>query len=219
MFLFPPLSGSLRRYEARMRTCARKSPTSVRWVSYIIIIYGNVSYCSVLGNNKATGRVWRFAVMGDPLVDWYVVRDADSPILQREVDAVRMWLSSGTCFHVMRDHPYHGVPMLAGTWGGCGMWHEKEVRSIWDTILKTARSETGDQRTLAGMLWPLAKNNMTAHDSYTCEAFSGSKPFPSQRVNHTYVGEKSYIKAFKRVAATECPATCRPSEHPDWIYC
>ncbi|XP_064119680.1 uncharacterized protein LOC135224538 [Macrobrachium nipponense] len=125
------------------------------WMCKLACKYPHLDLChadhvSVLGNtSKATARVWRFAVMGDPLVDWYVVRDADSPILQREVDAVKMWLSSGTCFHVMRDHPYHGVPMLAGTWGGCGMWHEKEVRSIRDTILRTSLSDTADQTALA----------------------------------------------------------------------
>ncbi|XP_064119681.1 uncharacterized protein LOC135224539 [Macrobrachium nipponense] len=177
-------------------------------------------YLPVLGNiSRATARAWRFAVMGDPLVDWYVVRDVDSPILQREVDAVKMWLSSGTCFHVMRDHQFHGVPMLAGTWGGCGMWHEKEIRSIRDTILRTAFLYTEDQTALTNNLWQLAKSNLTAHDSYTCMRFPGSKPFPSQRVNHTYIGEKSYMKMFERIPAEECPVTCRPSEHPDWLYC
>lgn len=33
--------------------------------------------------------------MGDPLVDRYVVRDSDSHITQREVDAVNEWISLG----------------------------------------------------------------------------------------------------------------------------
>lgn len=180
----------------------------------------HTDYLPVLGNiSKATGRAWRFSVMGDPLVNWYVVRDTDSPILQREVDAVKMWLSSGTCFHVMRDHPYHGVPMLGGTWGGCGMWHEKEVCSIRDTILETSLSVRADQSGVSNKLWPLAKKNVTVHDSYTCTHFPGSQPFPSQRVNFTYVGEKSLMKAFKRKSLKECPSKCRPLEHPSWLYC
>lgn len=34
--------------------------------------------------------------MGDPLVDNYIIRDSDAPILQREVDAVGQWLQLGT---------------------------------------------------------------------------------------------------------------------------
>lgn len=33
--------------------------------------------------------------MGDPLVEKYLMRDTDSPILQREVEAVHDWLHSG----------------------------------------------------------------------------------------------------------------------------
>ncbi|XP_068241841.1 uncharacterized protein [Palaemon carinicauda] len=196
-----------------------------RWLCDLACKYPHLDLCHtdylpVLGNiSKVTGRAWRFAVMGDPLVDWYMVRDTDSPILQRELDAVNMWLSSGTCFHVMRDHPYHGVPIMGGAWGGCGTWREKEVRSIRDNILKTAFTVRADQSGVSNKLWPLARKNMTSHDSYTCKHFAGSQPYPSQRHNFTYIGEKSYMKAFKRKALKECPLKCRPLDHPDWSYC
>lgn len=34
-------------------------------------------------------------MVGDPLVEKYLMRDTDSPILQREVEAVHDWLHSG----------------------------------------------------------------------------------------------------------------------------
>ena len=45
-------------------------------------------------------------------------RDVDSNISEREVAAVKQWLNSDASFHVMRDHPQHGVFILAGrpTW-------------------------------------------------------------------------------------------------------
>ncbi|KAK8407540.1 hypothetical protein O3P69_002233 [Scylla paramamosain] len=39
-----------------------------------------------------------------------------SKVTQREVSAVEEWLASGKMFHVMRDHPYHSVPVLGGMW-------------------------------------------------------------------------------------------------------
>lgn len=45
--------------------------------------------------SKFQGNMWRFCVVGDPLVERYVIRDTDSPILQRELDAVAQWLESG----------------------------------------------------------------------------------------------------------------------------
>ncbi len=41
-------------------------------------------------------------------------RDADSPLLPREEEAVREWLVSDGIFHVMRDNKMHCVPLLGG---------------------------------------------------------------------------------------------------------
>ena len=57
---------------------------------------------------------WRFLPLLDPLVDRLMSRDADSPLLPREVDAVRQWIASNRTFHIMRDHVGHCVPMLGG---------------------------------------------------------------------------------------------------------
>lgn len=49
-------------------------------------------------------------------MDVMLSRDADSFILQREVDAVNEWLPSGEIFHGMRDCPYHcHLYILGGT--------------------------------------------------------------------------------------------------------
>ena len=53
----------------------------------------------------------------DLTVDALLVRDLDSNISPREVAAVQEFLQSSKEFHVMRDHPYHGVAILGGTWG------------------------------------------------------------------------------------------------------
>lgn len=67
-------------------------------------------------NNQSNifGTIWRFFVLGDPLVDKFMVRDIDSPITDREVAAVNEWLDTNNTFHIMRDHPFHWVPILAG---------------------------------------------------------------------------------------------------------
>nr|XP_053653834.1 uncharacterized protein LOC128703260 [Cherax quadricarinatus] len=97
---------------------------------------------------QSSGTSWRFCVVGDPLVERYIVRDADSPILQREVDAVDDWISSGKCFHVMRDNAHHGVSMVAGTWGGCNTWQASKATPIRDSMLKNSRAWNQDQPVL-----------------------------------------------------------------------
>ncbi|XP_066950663.1 uncharacterized protein [Macrobrachium rosenbergii] len=201
------------------------------WICKLACKYPHFDSCHaerlpVLGNvTKFIGRMWRFATVGDPLVDRYVLRDSDSPILQREVDAVNEWLQSGKCFHVMRDHPFHGTFMLAGLWGGCGDWQRETIREIRDLIMLTGDRYDADQEGLAvsfarNILWPVAQSNVTIHDSYFCKSYSGSHPFPSQRVNSDFVGQRSYLKEFRgEKISTECPVECRPRQHLDWLYC
>ncbi|XP_064088228.1 uncharacterized protein LOC135202672 isoform X1 [Macrobrachium nipponense] len=202
------------------------NPNITRWMCDLACKHPHLDLCDVerlpvFGNiTYSVGRVWRFATMGDNLVDKFMVRDSDSPILQREVDAVNEWLADGTCFHVMRDHPFHGIPMLAGMWGGCNTWKPDQIFNVTARILRESSWSRADQPVMGRRLWPIASMNITPHDAYSCRSFGKNKPFPSKRVNFTYIGEKSYMKAFKRPKTFwECPVYCRPKDHQDWKYC
>ena len=61
--------------------------------------------------------LWRFFPTLDPNVDLIMSRDLDSRFTAREAAAVREWLASNKTLHAMRDHPYHGVPIMGGGWG------------------------------------------------------------------------------------------------------
>lgn len=52
--------------------------------------------------------------LGNPQIDRLMARDMDSEVNSREVSAVHEWLDLNKTFHVMRDHPGHKVPIMAG---------------------------------------------------------------------------------------------------------
>jgi len=64
----------------------------------------------------ASNTFWRFYDMflPDTIV---LVRDADSRLSVYEKEMVDEWLNSSKDFHVIRGHPHHKVPILAGTCG------------------------------------------------------------------------------------------------------
>ena len=70
------------------------------------------------------GRAWRFAVLGDPTVRMFGVRDLDSYLLKREKDVVNDWVERGHQFYTMRDtHAGKNsagffMPIKGGCWGG-----------------------------------------------------------------------------------------------------
>lgn len=71
----------------------------------------------VLNASYISATIWRFLPIGDSFVDVFASRDADSLILQREVDSVNAWLASNKSGHIMRDNPYHSEAIVAGMWG------------------------------------------------------------------------------------------------------
>jgi len=88
-------------------------------VCLIECTHNHVDFCnaSALGSLGSVSdyippKIWRFLPAGDLLVDIMASRDLDSPLPQRELDAVHDWLSTDKSWHVMRDHPLHTVPIL-----------------------------------------------------------------------------------------------------------
>ena len=67
-------------------------------------------------------------------------------------------------------------------------------------------------------VWPVFKASSVQHDSYLCQRYQGSIPFPTKRPDEgsNYVGSK-YLSMAK--LDKECPKACRPKMHQDWLNC
>lgn len=129
-----------------------------------------------------TGMFWRFRPAAEPLVEVAIFRDCDSRLNPREGAAVNAWLSSGRDVHVMRDHPWHSVPILGGMWGVRGGLPADVTGQI------TRRSHGNywqvDQHFLAEVVAPRVRDRWLAHD----EIFDGV-PFPTWRRWREFVGQ------------------------------
>ena len=173
-------------------------------------------------------------------VEVAMFRDLDSRPSQREVDAVHEWLQSKHAFHVMRDHPGHDLPMLAGMWGlkltstplagrSSSSSDDNNLRPILRRIFLAILRHTSayweywdpqtDQMILRRFFWPWAKTIMLQHDSFHCDLFAKSRSWPSQRPEgqlDNFVGSPVSLNA---TLTDECPLRCRPREHPEWKQC
>lgn len=135
----------------------------------IIIKSGDLKKCNPM--------MWRFEPIDNPDVELFISRDTDSRITEREKLAVDEWLKSDKLFHIMRDHPWHTVPILGGMFGtrkipSIPCWKEK----ISD--FKQIKDKGYDQDFLTNYIYPIIKNDAFVHASfYKQEGFS--KPFPS----------------------------------------
>ena len=123
-------------------------------------------------NDFSLGLYWRFKPMFElPKGTPFIVRDADSTIIEREVHAVNEWLDSGKDFHTMRDHPFHTVNVLSGMWGakaGC-VENFKELMEAHQkepipNPNKRGRHYWVNQMFLSHKIWNIVKDRALAHD-------------------------------------------------------
>ena len=131
-----------------------------------------------------TGMFWRFMACEDS--DIMVSRDTDSRISFREKHAVDEWIASDKDFHIMRDHPYHNVPILGGMWG-CRNGILSNIRELVDRYNKGDFWQT-DQNFLREVVYDKVKESSIIHDSYFNFEIT-KRLFPTKRINREFVGD------------------------------
>ena len=109
-----------------LRLHFQMSKNSTQWTKLCSLVCQepNIDICDMEKNPKLGNATrifplnWRFLPAIDSQVDYLFVRDLDSEITQREAAATQEFLKlEQKDFHVLRDHPQHGIHILGGTWG------------------------------------------------------------------------------------------------------
>lgn len=149
----------------------------------------NVEVVLVNSKDSFHGMFWRFWASEDSDVNVFLSRDCDSRISEREVLAVKEWLKSDKDFHIMRDHPYHTVPILGGMWG-CrnGILREIKISKQIENWNKFGRKGI-DQDFLGQVIYPYVRNKSLEHSEFGLRFGGETRLFPSLRYNYEYVGD------------------------------
>jgi hypothetical protein len=136
------------------------------------------------------GCFWRFFASDLDDCELVIFRDADSRINLRERAAVYEWIESGKTLHVMRDHPYHGIPagnnslgILAGMWGIRGK--QLPLTEMIKNFVVGKENRYGIDQTFLKFVYSMFENDKITHDD-----FFEKKPFPTKRENFRFVGER-----------------------------
>lgn len=125
---------------------------------------------------RFVGLFWRFFPANDPNVDYFISRDCDALLNDKEYLAVQEWLDSGKPFHLMRDHVQHAEIMLAGLWGGVAGWLP-DIKTMVEDYYQPGMSRWADQNFQQVKIWPLIKPYTLTHDSFYTIG-TDTRPFP-----------------------------------------
>ena len=149
----------------------------------------NVEVVLVDSKDSFHGMFWRFSASEESDVDIFLSRDCDSRISEREAEAVKEWLNSDKDFHIMRDHPYHTVPILGGMWG-CrnGLMRKIELNKLINNWTNFERKGV-DQDFLANQVYPLIYKTAFEHSEFNLRFYNDIKSFPTSRENFEFVGD------------------------------
>lgn len=135
------------------------------------------------------GMFHRFLPADEEGVEYMMSRDTDSRLSERERLAVEAWLASGADLHVMRDHPYHGVPMLGGMWGVKGGKLKGIARDMEE--FQPSSDKGQDQAFLWEWVWDKVRDGhltVCVHDP-----FFQKNPFPADATRGATNGGVTFI--------------------------
>ena len=173
------------------------------------------SSARVSTGNIMKPRNWRLLIANEPNVDYFLVRNADTRLSEREARAVREWLlvsgrnrsQSAAIVHCIRDHPKHAKHAIVdGLWGGRpralyqllrqNITQMVMMHSVSFNVSSSVKSANQDvmQTILNRVLWVAVHKYSFCHDSVSpCDRWSRStsrRSFFLSRQGHEYVGRK-----------------------------
>ena len=149
----------------------------------VILKEGDLNHCKPM--------MWRYLPIDEPDVEVMLSRDTDSRINLREKHAVDEWLSSNTLFHIMRDHPHHGNPVMGGMFGTKKIPQIPSWAELMNRVVQHSHYQY-DQSFLADSIYPVIVNNSVIHASFHRRE-GHAKNFPTSfDSEYRFVGEYIY---------------------------
>ena len=141
-----------------------------------------------IGASDLPPKLWRFLPTLEDNIECILFRDADSLFSLREVELVSDWMKSNSLIHIIRDHPLHIAPIMAGMLGV-----KEEAFAYLAKLLhkpdlyQLSRSHDYDQILLADHLYPAVYKNAMIHTSFF--KFSGENIIKIKPAIDGYIGE------------------------------
>lgn len=163
-----------------------------RILDRLVALGAEIRYVDVAKTGLAP-MLWRFLVADDQTVDVFTVRDCDSRLTSRDAAVVADWLRTNASFHCIRDHPSHSLYSVSGgLWGG----RPRDLHALFNGTLRGLMRGYGaayvaDMHFLGQKVWPVVQRGGVAycHDSFSCQTYPASHPFPVERVDFEHLGQ------------------------------
>lgn len=140
------------------------------------------------------GMSWRLLAVLRPEAEVVLFRDADSVFSQREVAAVKEWLSTDLDAHIIRDHPYHYSPIMGGLLGVRGRALEILAGLTRERMSAHRLTEYGDDQVfLSQDLYPRVLDMALVHTNSVRIFPEYVLPLPPDTPGERFIGAYAFL--------------------------
>ncbi len=115
--------------------------------------------------HKINPRMWRLFAVDIYSVDAIIFRDSDSSLTQREKVLVDEWIEGEYGAHIIRDHPLHVSPIMAGMFG-LKKNHFAKLNELLANKFCLGKRYNTDQIILNDKLYPAIRADTLVHTSF-----------------------------------------------------
>lgn len=163
------------------------------------------------------GASWRLFAATLPDAEVVIFRDIDSILTARDRQVVDEWLASPFDVHIIRDHPYHRAPIMAGMFGVRRAGLACLKRLIAGGIDRDSLAHYGaDQAFLGKHFYPEMRALAMVHTSFVRYLMEYVVPVPDLADGEDFIGAYHNIQAnqrseFMRIRQTVLSRTLIPS--------
>ena len=140
------------------------------------------------GPSDHRASLYRYLAINMLEYERVIFRDCDSRSNEREVAAVNEWIKSNKSFHIMRDHPHHIAPIMAGMFGA----KTGHIFLSYEEVMRLTSLPNGkgiDETFLAKSWYKKIVIHSEIHDSFY-QYEKNSRAFPTERDDtFSFIGE------------------------------
>ena len=189
------------------------SPTAIQQYIDLYITFPNTTLSEMPQTFTDIPRMSRLSVF-DSLEDedYFISRDADSRITPRDIWCISEFIKSNRTLHIIRDHYYHKMRIMAGTYT---IKKGPQLSCVTDAILRWKATKTinsandygTDEEFLESIIYPILKSDALIHTNSVGYADENTTPItiPQESeadfignvymyVNGTFVPQFTYSK-------------------------
>ena len=154
-------------------------------------------------------KILRFLTCNSVTSDFYFFKDTDSIVTTKEIEIMNTWMCSDKPVAlIMRDHPLHIAPIMAGMFGVNKEFSQSMAKLAMDYFLErnpaSSNTYSYDQDWLANKIYPAIVGNASVNTSFFFYSSEKVRRIKRDVEGDEFIGAQAYKKSSHKIENLDC---------------